>query len=566
MGVMGKIGRAGAVALAVAFLFTALVPLFPSSSALVDTASLDGEGLLAEQYDPAKLFEPGVVFDNYSSVMAVDPWARDFAIGDLNDDGLEDLAVISNFTDDVCIFNRSADGSFNANPWRISSPSVVDMRSIAIGDFLANDNKNDIAVSFNSSSGQGRICIFNQSNSFSPRILDLSTSEPFEIGTGRFGGANIGLAVVCHGDPAASYDDYVEVWKYPFNSFANDHRLHPISSSPPFTSSQYLSVGDINNDGMDDIVVGNKSGSNVYIMIQSSTWGVWTIVFKTITGQASDVELADVLGNGRKDLIFANAANVGGFSYVYVYGNTGTGFDNTPQTPTKTYLGLGSVMVGEFSGSTGTDLLTLGESIANASAYFRNSALAWYGASANLTFPVDGHPLKAIIDQSISGSEGVFILCLGQSNMASSITFFRASVNLKGNSDKNIFVGAKTIGETAAGKMANGNVVVASVLPSSNELMVYEQNTSRTGLLHTESGPVSVCMGRFNPDSNDDIAVLNSVTGSVSIYNGSTLFTSSYPIKNITLALANVHAISALSASCIVRRIGNTSLLPPMRI
>jgi PKD repeat protein len=500
------------------------------------------------QYDPAAQFSAGVVFDNQSSAFSVDPWVRDFAIGDLNDDGLKDLAVISNYTNSICIYNRSADGSFNPVPWRISSPGVIDMRSIVIGDLLAKDGKNDIAVSFNDSSGFGKICILNQSSNFSPKTLTLSGTEPFELTIGQFSGTDNCIAVVCRGDPTASYDDLVEVWKYPFNSFASDHRFHIISSSPAFANSKMISSGDINGDGRDDIVVGNTSGSNVYIMLQPSSWiGSWTTSTKPITGQASDIELADVLGNGRNDLIFANAANMGGSSYVYVYRNDGIGFETPPQTPIRTHLGLGSVGLGEFSGFGGTDLLTLCKSNANASAFFRNSPSSWFGSSANLTFPVDENPLKAIIDRSIPGSEGIFVLSQGPVNQESTITFFKINPSLTGNADTNLFVGSKTIGEMATGRMSNGNVVVASVLPASNEVMLYERNTSRIRVLQTQTGPISVCMGRFNPDSGDDLAVLNSVTGSVSIYNGSTLFTSSYPSKNITLPFTGGHSISAKS-------------------
>jgi hypothetical protein len=110
MGAMERIGRAGVVALALAFLLTMLVPMMPSGAANPALPS-GGNGPLAEQYDPTKLFEPNVVFGDHSYVKAVDPWARDFAIGDLNDDGLEDLAMISNATNEVCIYNRSDDGS-----------------------------------------------------------------------------------------------------------------------------------------------------------------------------------------------------------------------------------------------------------------------------------------------------------------------------------------------------------------------------------------------------------------------------------------------------------------------
>jgi len=505
--------------------------------------------LVATQYNSSILFKSGVCFNDYSWTIGLDPGARDFAIGDLNGDGLKDIATISSQTNSICIYNRTASGQFNPVPWRISSPGVVDMRSIVIGDLLGKDGKNDIAVSYNDSSGRGMICIFNQTDNFSSKNCSLSGTEPFELTIGHFnGGTDNCLAIVCRGDPTASFDDLIEIWKYPFNSFATDHRFHVISSTPAFTNSKLITSGDINGDGRDDIVVGNASGSNVYIMLQPSLWGgSWSTSTKSISGQASDIELADVLGNGRNDLIFANAANVGGSSYVYVYRNNGTGFDSFPQTPTKTYLGLESVAVGEFSGAPGIDLLTLSKSSANASAYFRSSNSAWYGGLANLTFPVDENPLKAIVDSSMPGSEGIIVLSQGPAGEQSSITFFNASAYLKGNADKDLFTGSKTVGEMATGRMSNGDIVVASVLPSSNEVMIYERNMSKVTILKTGSGPVSVCMGRFDPDTCDDLAVLNSVSGSVSIYNGSTLLTSSYPSKNITLPFTNGHAISAKS-------------------
>jgi PKD repeat protein len=548
MGVMEYSSRVGIILLAIVILAPGLLIAMPgaANSILADSSR---KAATAIQYDPSALFQPGVCFNDYSWAIEMDPDVRDFAIGDLNGDGLKDIATISGHTNSVCIFNQTVGGHFNPVPWRISNPGVVDMRSIVIGDLLGKDGKNDIAVSYNDSSGQGKICIFNQSDDFSSKILSLSGTEPFELTIGHFnGGTDNGIAVVCRGDPTASFDDLVEIWKYPFNSFASDHRFHVISSAPAFTNSRLIASGDINGDGVDDIVIGNSSGSNVYIMLQPSLWvGSWSTSTKSITGQASDIALVDVLGNGRNDLIFANTANVGGSSYVYVYRNNGTGFDNSPQTPTKTNLGLGSITVGEFSGEAGTDLLTLCKTNGNASAYFRNSLSSWYGSSPDLTFPVDENPLKAIVDTSIPSSKRVFVLSQGPTDKQSSITFFNVSSYLKGNADKNLFTNSKTIGEMATGTMSNGNVVVASVLPSSNEIMVYEPNTSNVRILTTESGPTSICMGSFDPDTNDDLAVLNAVTGSVSIYNGSSLFTSSYPVKNVALPFTGGQDISAKS-------------------
>ncbi len=540
---MGDSGRVGIILLVIAFLAPCILIASPAAGSTVLSES-PGSTLAATQYDPPVLFQSDVCFNDYSWVINIDPGTIDFAIGDLNGDGYQDLATISSQTNSICIYNRTSDGLLNSTPWRITRSGVVDMRSIVIGDLLGRDGKNDIAVAYNSSTGQGKICILNQSSGFTARILDLSYRQPFQLVIGHFdGSSDNSLAVVCRGDQNLNFDDYVEVWKYPFD--VSDQRTHPVSV---FTRSEFLSVGDINNDERDDLVVGNRSGSNVYIMIQPSSWiGSWATSTKAISGQASDVELVDVLGNGLKDLVFADASNVSGSSHVKIYRNDGTGFDITPQTQTKAYLGLGSIAIGEFSEAQGADLLILCKSCANASAYFRNTVSSWYGSSANVTFPVDENPLKAVVDSSIAGSQGIFIMSQGTNNEQSSITFFNTSAYLKGNADKNLFTSSKDISETTTGRLSNGNIVIASILPSANEVLVYEYNTSRVRTIHTESGPISVCMGRFDQDANDDLAILNAITGSVSIYNGSTLFTSSYPIKNVTIPFVGGYSISAVS-------------------
>ena len=80
-------------------------------------------------------------------------------MGDLNHDGLSDAAVISKQPNEICIYNRSANGALSGNPWMLSKSDIVDMRSIVIYD-LDGAGLNDIVVSYNDSSGQWTYCYF----------------------------------------------------------------------------------------------------------------------------------------------------------------------------------------------------------------------------------------------------------------------------------------------------------------------------------------------------------------------------------------------------------------------
>ncbi len=540
---MGKIVRASAVALAVAFLFTLLVPTIPSNivfgANFPDYFSAD---IQSDQYSSQIVFNQDALFGRHSFIVQVDPWTLDFALGDLNDDDLEDMATISNFTNDICIYNRTTDGYFESQPWRLSNPAIMDLRSIVIGDILAKDGLDDIAISYNDSY-QGKIAILNQSSAFSVTKSLPTMAEPYELALGVFSNNDNCLAVVCRGDASANYDDYVDVWKYPFGP--TDHRLHIVASTPSFTRSEFLSVGDISGDGRDDIVIANRSGSSVYLMQQPTGWsGTWLGTTKTIIGQASDIEVTDLLGTGRADLVFANAADVSGNSQVLIYQNTGSGLGSLPYSILPTSLGLGSIAVGDMSAIPGSDILTICVSSSNASAFFQSSSHA-FSSTPDVRFPLDLNPLKAVVDRSMTGSEGVLILSQGMSSQQSCITYYYSDDDLLGNADDYIFSGTKQPDTIGIGRLSNGNAVLAAVLTSTDEVMIYEQDSSRTRILKTQDGPIALCWGKFDLDNNDDLAVLNSLTASVSVYSGANIFTTTYPANNITLSIIGASNIAS---------------------
>ncbi len=521
------------------------------TTAAASPSNIIPSGPLEETFTPAKQFQSGTVFDNQSYVLSVDRLSQDFAMGDLNNDGLSDAAVISKQPNEICIYNRSANGALSGNPWMLSKSDIVDMRSIVIYD-LDGAGLNDIVVSYNDSLGNGHIAIFYQSASFphfSPSTcVQLNVdAQPYDVVIGRYGGAVNCIATVCMGG-SVDQDDNINIWRYPFSNPSTNFWRIPISiaGDPVFTKSQFLASGYVDGDDRMDLIVGNKSGTDVFIAIQPATWKTaWTTSLKTIAGSASDVQLADVNGDGRCDLIFADSSNSGGYSTLRIYPNDGNGFPtNPPHAPLKTPLGLGSVAVGNLSDDPTVDLVALSYAYANASTFFQDG-VGFFGQYSNLTFPVDESPLKAIIDDSIAGHEGLFILCQGTSGENGSLTWFNANPRLTGNAGRNLFTASYKLTAIASDKLANGDTIMATVLTAANKVLLYNQRTNTTWTMQTQNGPVAVAFGRFSLTGVEDLAVLNAASHTISLYRGSQLFSGSQPYKNISLPFSDPLCMSA---------------------
>ena len=506
--------------------------LLPSGTALVPQSGPVAPSVQPSlQYDPTLLFENGTAFDDFASAIITEPGVVDFDVGDLNDDGRKDLAVISSETDAILIYERYSNGTFSRDPMRVVKSEMVDLQSVAIGD-LDNDGLNDIVVSNNNSAGDPYITIFNQSNGFNPGLAFskiLRQPVPHEVRIGHFTNlAYDSVAVVCEGS-SSSADDEVNIWSHPYQTILNDRTYLSI---PAFTRSRYLASADLDGDGWTDIVVGNRQGANVVIYTHQVS-GAWnpSPVTKAISGQATDVELNDIVGDSKADLIFADAST----SSILVYLNTVAGFDVDSQVPVATYGGLTSVATGEVSGDNRADVIALTESVANVSAFFKRADTSWYGSVPNLTFPVNQNPKKAVIDRSLVGHEVLLVLSYGNGTSNGSLEIFQIHMQLTGNSNENRFFTNKPPEQMAVGRMADGSEITAITLPGSNQVSIYNQKTGLRRTLPSQAGPKDLIFGKFDGDSSDDLAILNQGAKTVSIYKDEQFSSGTQPQINISI-------------------------------
>ena len=114
-----------------------------------------------------------------------------------------------------------------------------------------------------------------------------------------------------------------------------------------------VAVGDVDGDGLDDVVTANKTGHNVSFLL-SSTPG--SIVSVPLGGNRSPVSivLADFDGDGRLDLATANST--GNNVSVMLHNSVGNGYTEVAGSPFAVGSNATSVSAGDINGDGNLDL------------------------------------------------------------------------------------------------------------------------------------------------------------------------------------------------------------------
>jgi hypothetical protein len=197
----------------------------------------------------------------------------DVAVGDLNNDGLPDLAVADAGTsNNVIVLFRDPASPGNSLPavtLAVGNPST----SVAIGD-LNGDGRADLAVTNIASGGVGRVTIFFQSlttaGTFAGR-LDLPVgTEPLSVkirDLNNDGRADIAVANAGSGIGTAGVSVLLQ-------SSATPGTFSPAVTYATARGSNCVAIEDLNNDGFYDLAVANTGGTrtgSISILLQDAT-------------------------------------------------------------------------------------------------------------------------------------------------------------------------------------------------------------------------------------------------------------------------------------------------------
>lgn len=297
---------------------------FPQSLALGD---LDNDGMLDIAVANHQFANNSIsVFRNASTVGTISFPARvtfspgedpsGVAIGDLDGDGKADMAVTNQGSNTVSIFRNTSSG-----PGNISFAAKVDFttgtspRSVSIADYdndgkadlaVVNNGSNSISVFRNSSTGAGNI-------SYTAKVDFTTGTTPVFISTGDFDGDNkYDLAVANFGSNSLS------VFRNTSSGTGNINYDTRVDFSVGIFPRS-VSVSDINGDGKADIAVANTGTGSVSIFINTAS-STGTISFAAKVDLTTPINpisapIGDLDNDGKVDLATANSGGSGSLSF-----------------------------------------------------------------------------------------------------------------------------------------------------------------------------------------------------------------------------------------------------------
>jgi hypothetical protein len=301
------------------------------------------------QQENSDLFEPYVIHP-------VGSWPEAVAIGDVNGDGRNDVVMTTSFYFDdendykLFVFLQDKEGKLNT-PVKYDAG---DGNSVDIGD-LNNDGRNDVVVT--ASDGIG-VFLQNNLGNLAPMIFCNATNDPDKI---RIEGLNLDklmdVVSIGWGGQINGYD--VNVFLQNVNGSLN----HPNIYTVHHEGRMDLEVGDINQDGLTDIIVmgTQPDTSNAFgVLYQNETGSFDPAVYYdqeewALAWRLWGIAIGDVNGDTLKDVVVTYGGNQPN-SFIGVYlQNAGGTLDNP--ICYESYDIPEPVVIGDVSGDQRQDVI-----------------------------------------------------------------------------------------------------------------------------------------------------------------------------------------------------------------
>ena len=343
-----------------------------------------------------------------NQILTIGIYPQSVAIGDLNDDGLNDIVAADAdqyplSRDQIKVFLQKADHTFSALPDQMLTTERFP-ESVAIGD-LNSDGLNDIAAVYK----RGKIEIFLQKpdNTF-PTSADQKL-------TGGLNSDSIAIGDLdCDGDndiimAADEQWDQIHIFlqkaDHTFPTTAD--QILKIDATQTFSAA----IGDLDGDGDNDIVVSNSVYSEdihqISIFLQKADHTFSTPADQKLpTGELpTSVAIGDLNGDGLNDIATV-AYSISGFGSVFMQ-NTSHRFPITPDKILLTGNWTISIAIGDLNGNGLNDIATADRSPDQVSIFLLGGGLAHDIAVASIDAPNYAEPNSTIFINSTISNIGL---------------------------------------------------------------------------------------------------------------------------------------------------------------
>jgi hypothetical protein len=258
------------------------------------------------------------------------------AVADFNRDGIPDLVVTNNGSNTVSVLLGKGDGTFQSPQTYTTGYRPM---AVAVGDFNM-DGIPDLVVA-NWQDHTLSVLLGNGDGTFKPQIT-------FPVGDG------------------------------------------PLAS--PVSGFLYLAVGDLNHDGIPDVVVSIQSTQMAYVLLGNGD-GTFQAQ-KQFSGAGDEIVLADFDGGGNLDIADANG--------TILLGNG----DGTFRTGTSIPVGGSHIAVGDFNGDGKPDVaIGTGPSLT----VLVNMGSGTFGSSYTYATNSTGAPSLAVGDFNLDGTQDLIV-------------------------------------------------------------------------------------------------------------------------------------------------------------